>query len=184
MRNTLVFRTLLALMAALALAAGLGALAVRGMPATQADAPQIGAPVRSAGGDARAPAISFIDSASPTCYAAAPGTGACYVEWEAMYVEAAAGSYIISMTVSIDDRVRAHHSGFFQRSMYIPGDLVAPGYRVACGAVGSGALPGLGATYRYAIRARDTDGLTAANHGAVTCPADTATAFLPLIRRR
>jgi hypothetical protein len=88
--------------------------------------------------EADAPAISFIDSPSPTCYLPAPGTGACYIQWEYLSVTAAAGANIISMTVSIDNELRAYHGGFFQTSMIhsgpddrpgIPGDLRPAGER-------------------------------------------------------
>jgi hypothetical protein len=128
-----------------------------------------------------APAISIIDSPSPTCYLPAPGTGACYIQWEYLSVTAAASSNIISMTVSIDNELRAYHGGFFQTSMSIPAQMTAPGYRVTCGLPGSGGLPGWGTIYPYQIRARDTAGLPAANSGSVRCPADTVTVFLPLV---
>lgn len=128
------------------------------------------------------PAISFIDSPSPTCYLPAPGTGACYMQWEYLSVTAAAGSNIISMTVSIDNNIRAYHAGFFQSAMTIPAQMTAPGYRVTCGLPGSGGIPGWGHTYPYQIRARDTAGLSATNFGTVRCPADTVTIYLPVVR--
>jgi hypothetical protein len=130
-----------------------------------------------------APAISFIDSPSPTCHLPAPGTGACYIQWEYLSVTAAASSNIISMTVSIDNELRAYHGGFFQTSMFIPAQMTTPGYRVSCGWPGSGGVPGLGNIYPYQIRARDTAGLPATNSGSVRCPADTVTVNLPLVVR-
>jgi len=140
-------------------------------------------PHREAGGDLESPAISFIDNPSPTCYRPAAGTGACYVQWDYLYVTAASGSYVVSMTVSIDNLMRAYHSGFFQSSIYIPEDMTAPGYRVACGTPVSGDTAGWGNTYSYEIRARETTGLTAANYGTVTCPGDVIKVFVPLIQK-
>jgi hypothetical protein len=133
--------------------------------------------------EADSPAISFIDSPSPTCSRPAPGTGACYIQWQHLSVTAAAGSNIISMTVSIDNDMRAYHGGFFQTSMTIPAQMTAPGYRVTCGLPGSGGLSDWGNIYSYQIRARDTAGLSAANFGSVRCPADTVTVYLPLVMR-
>lgn len=130
-----------------------------------------------------APAISFIDSPSPTCYLPAPGTGVCYIQWEYLFVSTAAGSSIISMTVSIDNDLRAYHGGFFQAEMLIPAGMTAPGYQVTCGRPGSGGLPDWGNIYPYQIRARDTAGLAAMNSGSVRCPADTATIHLPFVIR-
>jgi hypothetical protein len=187
---TKVHKLWIALAGSLILAGSLGALGASGTPAPQSPPPtsanpaSAGLPHREAGGDARSPDISFIDSASPTCHLPVAGTGACYIEWSYLYVEAAAGSSIISMTVTIDDHVRAYHAGFFQTSMYIPGDMTKPGYKVSCGELGSGGTPNLGAAYAYTIRARETSGLSSANYGTVSCPADVARGYLPMIQQR
>lgn len=119
-----------------------------------------------------APAISFIDSPDATCYLPRPGTNNCYITWRYLYVSAATSQYIISMTVNISNQNRAYFSGFFQNSMYIPGDMLGKGFRVACGIPGSGNVPGYGRKYPYTIRARETGGLSAANYGNITCPGD------------
>lgn len=141
-------------------------------------------PRREIEGDTEAPAISFIDSPSATCYRPAVGTGVCYIQWQYLRVTATSSQYIISMTLTIDDQMRAYHAGFFQTAMVIPGDMYGPGFRVACGASGAGGIPGLGNTYSYVIRARETGGLASANYGSVICPAHVPELFLPLIRRR
>ena len=131
----------------------------------------------------QSPTISFIDSPSASCSRPVPGTGACYIQWNYLYVTAASSSYIISMTVTIDNHIRAYHAGFFQTYMYIPADMTAPGYKVTCGTPGSGGTADWGHTYTYAIRARETTGLSSANYGSVTCPADTVKVFLPFIKK-
>lgn len=174
------------LIGSLALAGVMGILVVRialGSQAAQVTPTPPALPYREAGNGIDSPAISFIDSPSATCSRPAAGTGACYIEWNYLSVTAASGSYVISMTVSIDDQMRAYHSGFFQTSMYIPGDMTAPGYKVSCGTPGSGGKPDWGKSYTYTIRARETGGLTAANHGSVTCPADIVMIYLPLVRK-
>lgn len=127
------------------------------------------------------PTISFIDSNTATCYRPADETGICYIDWSYLYVTANSGQYIISMTVTIDGQLRAYHSGFFQSWMYIPGDQYGDGFKVSCGAPGVGRTPGLGNTYGYVIRARETGGQSTANSGTVTCPADTIRFFMPKI---
>jgi hypothetical protein len=62
--------------------------------------------------DIEAPAISSFSN-SPTYYRQAAGSGVCYIEWSYLYTSASSGSYIISMSVTIDDRLRAYHAGFF-----------------------------------------------------------------------
>jgi len=67
--------------------------------------------------------------------------------------------------------------------MYIPSDMLMPGFKVACGWRGAGDMPGLGYSYDYVIRAAETGGLKAANYGTVTCPADVGTVFMSVVRR-
>jgi hypothetical protein len=127
----------------------------------------------------QAPAISFIDNPSATCYRPVASANTCYITWNNLNVTASSAQYIVSMTISIDNRLRAYHSGFFQTSMYIPGDLFGPGFQVACGPRGAG---GMGNTYAYTVRASETGGLSSANYGSVTCPG-VMLVHLPIIRR-
>ncbi len=140
-------------------------------------------PYREITGNPKSPDISFIESPSPTCSRPNAGTGACYIQWEYLAVSADSGAYVISMTVSIDGQLRAYHAGFFQTSMFIPGEMTAPGYGVVCGFPGVGELVGWGKTYPYTLEARDSSGLKAANRGIVACPADVAETYIPVIQK-
>ena len=125
------------------------------------------------------PTISFIDSPSATCYQPDGSRNTCYIEWSYLYVTASASQYIISLTVSINNRLVAYHSGFFQTAMYIPSDMVGRGFKVACG---PRTAIGLGNSYAYTLRARETSGLSAANYGSVACPG-VYLVYVPLVRR-
>jgi len=140
-------------------------------------------PRREIQGESESPTITFIANTTATCYRPIAGAGECYIQWNYLSVAASSPSYIISMTVSIDGRLRANHSGFFQTSMFVPGEMYDPGFRVTCGFPGAGGVAGMGNTYSYIIRARETSGLAAANYGSVTCPADVVQVFVPLIVR-
>ncbi len=140
-------------------------------------------PQREIGGDLGAAAISSFESQTPTCYRPVAGTGACYIQWNYLYVAASAPSYVISMTVTIDGRLRAYYSGFFQTSMYVPPQMHDTGFRVACGAPGAGGVAGLGNTYTYIIAARETGGPGTQRSGSVTCPAGGGAVFLPVIQK-
>ena len=129
------------------------------------------------------PSISFIESPSATCYNLAAGTGACYIVWDHLAVTAGAGSYIITMTLAIDDRLRAYYSGFFQTGMYIPAGMHGSGFRVSCGAPQSGGVVGLGSRHTYTIRARESSGLAAANYGTVYCPPDMVHIYAPSLKK-
>ena len=115
------------------------------------------------------PDISLIDSPTASCVLPRANTGVCFVTWSYMYASADP-NYIITMTVGIDDKARGRYNGFFQTSMYVPSELLV--FRVACGAPGSGGNPNYGMNHIYTLRARDSSGLSAANYGSVTCPAD------------
>jgi hypothetical protein len=130
-------------------------------------------------GETQQPTISFIDSPSATCDQPVSGRNDCYITWNYLYVTASSSQYIISMTVDIANHPAAYHSGFFQTSMYIPGDIFGQGFKVVCGPRN---VIGLGNTYAYTIRARETGGLSAANYGSVQCPGMYVN-FLPAIRR-
>ena len=123
---------------------------------------------RAAG--AEAPAISFIDSPSATCDRIEKLSSTCQISWEYLYVAAGTGQYIIDMTVEIDGRLRAVMQGFFQTYAYVPAEMLAPGFGVPCGAPGASGDPNRGAAVGYAIRARETGGLTTANYGTAWCP--------------
>jgi hypothetical protein len=125
------------------------------------------------------PAISAIDSPSAVCYKPDSSRDTCYITWSYLYVTASVSQYVISMTVSIDNHLRAYHAGFFQTSMYLPGSLFGRGFKVACGPRNAA---GMGNTHAYTLRARDTGGTTAANFGSVQCPG-VYLADLPLVSR-
>jgi hypothetical protein len=125
------------------------------------------------------PTISFIDSPSATCNQPDSSRNNCYITWNYLNVSASTSQYIISMTVGIDNRLQAYHSGFFQTSMYIPGDLYGRGFKVACGPRD---MDGLGNSYAYTLRARETGGLSAANYGTVRCPG-MYLVYAPSVRR-
>jgi hypothetical protein len=126
------------------------------------------------------PTISFIDNPSATCVQPISSRNDCYITWNYLNVSASSSQYIISMTIAIDNQLAAYHAGFFQASMYIPGDLFGPGFKVACGP--RNPLTGLGAVHAYTIRARETGGLSAANYGSVQCPGVYLN-YLPSVRR-
>ncbi|MCB0155360.1 MAG: hypothetical protein KDF65_11245 [Anaerolineae bacterium] len=166
-----------------------------GWPAAQpaaAAGAKPGRPAQEIDEPGRPRAAPAIQNPTPLCYRPVEGTGACYLEWSYLRATASSGAYVISMTVTIDNRLRAYHAGFFQTELYVPGDMMTPGYRVLCGEVGSGDNPDMGLTYAYLIRARDTTGQTSTNTGSVTCPADKVVVpapvekmiYLPLIQKR
>ena len=131
-----------------------------------------------------APNISFIDSPAATCERLEPKTNTCLINWPYMSVTASTSQYVITMTVAIDNRMVAVNSGFFQASMYVPSTLYGKGFRVSCGAPGSGGNPDMGGSHSWVLRARETGGLSAANYGTVICPMGTREVYLPVLLRK
>jgi hypothetical protein len=121
--------------------------------------------------DGEAPLISFIDSPSATCFQPDATQDECFINWYHTSVDGGA-NYMICMYTMLNSIGKVTRtSGFFQTSMYIPFNMYGRGFRVDCGALGSGGEPQLGAAYGYTIRARDSAGLSSANYGTVYCPA-------------
>ncbi|MDI6696748.1 MAG: hypothetical protein QME21_16995 [Anaerolineales bacterium] len=119
------------------------------------------------------PNIGFIDSPTATCYQPDSTQDACYINWYYLSVNADP-NYMIAMTVTLNAiGVVARLHGFFQTSMYAPYSLFDRGFKVACGALGSGGSPTLGMAYSWTINARDSANLKSANYGTVYCPAYT-----------
>lgn len=135
-----------------------------------AEDPAAHVPVRDRGFVGETPSISFIDSPTASCEREQRLSGTCAVDWQYLYVSAGDGQYLIEMTIEIDGRLRAVMAGFFQTWMYVPADMLTPGFHVPCGAPGEGGDPNRGAAVSYIVRARETGGLTAANYGTVYCP--------------
>jgi hypothetical protein len=127
----------------------------------------------SEGNGPEQPNIGFIDSPSATCYQPDRALDECYLSWYYLAVDAAP-NYMITMTLTLNESGPiAHTQGFFQTSMYIPYNMLGNGFKVSCGALGSGGNPLLGKAYAYTVRARDSAGLKGANYGTVYCPAYT-----------
>jgi hypothetical protein len=118
--------------------------------------------------------IGFIDSPTATCYQPDHRVDECFINWYYLSVSAAP-NYMINMWVTLNDIGGvAIYQGFFQTSMYAPYNMHDRGFRVACGPLvpgDPGVTPDHGNTYGYAVRARDSAGLSSANYGTVYCPA-------------
>ncbi len=122
---------------------------------------------------AEQPTISFIDSPTVACYQPDPAVDACWINWYYLSVDANP-NYMICMEVTINEIGKVgRYQGFFQTSMYVPYNMHFRGFKVACGALGSGGDPNRGKVYAYTIRAKDSANLSSANYGSVTCPAFT-----------
>ncbi|MFZ3078892.1 MAG: hypothetical protein WA109_04325 [Bellilinea sp.] len=134
---------------------------------------EISAPTGQNGLDAELN-IGFIESPTATCYQPNPNVDACYINWYYLSVTSDP-NYMVSLEVTLNDFGKVSRShGFFQTSMYIPFSMLGNGFQVTCGAQvdrGNPDLVGLGNSYAYTIRAKDSAALSSANYGTVYCPA-------------
>lgn len=123
---------------------------------------------------ATAHAIGFIESPTASCRKIKGDV--CAIRWYYLSVNAAP-NYMLWMRVRLGDKVVFHANGFFQTSMFVPGEQIGETI-VKCGKPGtspdpkpSAAPPTLyGNTYAYTVDARDSAGLGSANYGSVLCP--------------
>lgn len=120
-------------------------------------------------------AIDFIDSPSAMCRKVGKGND-CVISWYSMSVNAYP-NYMIEALFLIDGALVSRVGGFFQTSMYIPGDKLE--FPVKCGGAGMTPLPQptpfpdmppYGRSYSWTIRARDSADLKSANYGTAICP--------------
>lgn len=148
-----------------------GGETVPGAPGRESQGENIREVTLPEGGNAPAePAISFIDSPSAVCYQPDKTEDVCFLNWYYLSVSASP-NYMITMTLTLSEfGPIAHVQGFFQTSMYVPYEMFQDGFKVACGAAGSGGKPDLGRAYGYTVRARDSAGLSSANYGTAYCP--------------
>jgi hypothetical protein len=130
-----------------------------------------------------APTISFIDSPTPTCYRSEVQSTTCLVNWGHLQVSAVSPQTVVSMTVSIDDQVRANYQGYFQSTMVVSAGFHGDGLQVTCGPPGVDGVRGMGRVHNWTVRARDSEGLEAVNRGTVLCPASPYRVFLELVLR-
>jgi hypothetical protein len=145
------------------------------------EAGQVG---RSAPAGPEMPSISLVESRKPTCYRPELESNACFVNWGSTAVSTSAPRTIVSMTLTIGGQMRANYQGFFQDAMEIVPAFHGAGFQVPCGPAGVDGVAGMGHTYDWALRARDSQGLQASSSGTLTCPAlDPTHIFLPMVRR-
>jgi hypothetical protein len=120
--------------------------------------------------DVAEPSITTIDSPTPYCFQPDAGQDVCYMNWASMHVEGTPAN-MDAMTVTIDAvGVVARYQAFFQDTMDVSHEMNATGFRLPCGPPGAGGDPNLGNAYDWTIRARDSGGNTASNHGRMFCP--------------
>lgn len=129
----------------------------------------------------KAPLIGFIASPGASCSQPNPRKDDCHVNWTYVSVDAAPNS-MVAMWALLETDVALKVSGFFQTSMYVPGQSLGPGFSVPCGAPiddpnSCPSPPGryvplkVGNSYADTVKALDSAGLRSANYGTVTCPA-------------
>jgi hypothetical protein len=118
----------------------------------------------------------------PTCIQPDPAENVYIINWNNFFAQAVSGNYMRSITLTIDDRVRAFYLGFFETYLYVDDLHHSSGFRVPCGAFGSGGHPAVGALDTFSIRAEDTGGYVSTAYGSVRCPA-VRLIVLPLVLR-
>lgn len=128
------------------------------------------------------PDVASLSATMPTCMQPDPAENVCYLNWNNFFAQAVSGHYMRSITLTIDDRVRAFYLGFFETYLYVDDLQHTPGLKVPCGGFGTGGNPSVGAVHTFSIRAEDTGGYVSTLYGSVACPG-VRLVFLPLVLR-
>ncbi len=131
--------------------------------------------------DAQPANVPIIYTLTPTCYQPVPEENACYINWSYMDVasDPSYSSYIVAISITVGNRLRARYGGFFQTVAYLEPGLRGAGLKVACGPRGA---DGWGNTYAWQVSASNTNGLGTSIGDSIRCPGTTLE-FLPSIRR-
>lgn len=115
-------------------------------------------------------AINSFTTQTAYCYQPDAKKNDCYINWYYTSVDTAP-DYTRNITTTIDGDIVARYRGFFQTSMYVSYAMAGPGYRVDCGALGSGGNPDMGESYSWSIQVNDATGAWMGNYGTAYCPA-------------
>ncbi len=133
---------------------------------------ELWAPVGAAVPDA-VEVLSNFTTNTPYCYQPDPAKDECFINWYSIYADSAPDNIRTITTTLTSKGIMASYKGFFQTSMYISYNMAGQGYRVECGALGSGGVPTLGKSYAWNIKVEDATGYWISHSGTIYCPAYT-----------
>ncbi len=119
---------------------------------------------------------------NPYCVQTALKSGTCLIKLR--YAQASTTDMSFShIEVSINGKVRAYVSGFFENSAYLDTSMLGGGLQVACGRQNVSGIPDMGQEYTVGLTAFATDSSSLVDTANVICPYYEGKVYLPIIRK-
>jgi hypothetical protein len=131
---------------------------------------------------ASSPASISLTLSNPTCRQEKSNTGTCYINLRSLSASSDDPTFS-HVEISIDGKVRAYYSAFFEASINANFDMMGPGLRVTCGLPNAGGDPKNGNIYPVVVTVFLGDVPSLTNTANVTCPYFVSTSLLPLVSK-
>ena len=128
------------------------------------------------------PDSTSLTLSNPTCQQAKSNTGSCYINLRTLSASSDDPTFG-HVEISIDGKVRAYYSAFFEDSINTEYAMLGPGLQVTCGLPNAGGDPQNGNIYPVVVTVFLADVPALTDTANVTCPAYVSTNLLPLVRR-
>jgi len=135
------------------------------------------------GGSVRAEqTATTLTVSNPTCAQAVATTGACTINIKSINVSSS-DPLFSHVEISINGKVRAYLSSFFEQNIYLNSAMLGEGLQVTCGLPGASGDPAYGNQYQVGIAAYITGSSPIVDSAVVYCPSFVSKSFLPLVSR-
>jgi hypothetical protein len=135
------------------------------------------------GGSVRAePTATTLTVSNPTCTQPVVTSGACTINIRSIYVSST-DPLFSHVEISINGKLRAYLSSFFEQSIYLNSAMLGEGLRVTCGLPGAAGDPTFGNQYQVGIAAYVTGSSPIVDTAVVSCPSFVSKSYLPLVSR-
>jgi hypothetical protein len=129
-----------------------------------------------------APTVTTLTVNNPTCAQLQVATNACVIKIRS--ISASSTDPLFShVEISVNGKLRAHLSAFFEQNIYLISAMLAEGLQVSCGLPGASGDAAFGNQYSVGISAHITGSPPIVDVANVTCPYYVSKSFLPLTNR-
>jgi hypothetical protein len=121
-----------------------------------------------------------LSASNPYCVQSSPATGACIINFRYLSASDPAFNHL---EISIDGKVRAYMTAFFETSVYLNYAMLGDGLQVACGSPNASGIPGYGRQYVISLTAYATGSPAITDTAVVNCPYFEGKNFLPVVSK-
>ena len=131
---------------------------------------------------ASSPANISMTLSNPTCRQAKTSSGTCVINLRSLNANSDDPTFS-HVEISINGKVRAYYSAFFESSVNANNAMLGNGLQVPCGLPNAGGDPNSGYIYHVVVSAYLAGGPAIIDSANVTCPYIASTNLLPFIRK-